>query len=107
MTTIRASCPVCEDANLEMKHTDITVMVCADNQDGSYHFKCPKCQASISRPAISRVVDLLISSGCSLTIWQLPDTTNDPPLTIDDLAELHSQLETISAADLSALLGQP
>ncbi|MDQ1455834.1 MAG: hypothetical protein QOH28_1454, partial [Actinomycetota bacterium] len=42
VTTIRANCPTCGDVQLTAD--DLTVRVCADDERGSYCFRCPDCR---------------------------------------------------------------
>ena len=96
VATIRASCPTCGD--IELTSGDVTVLVCATNNQGSYAFQCPACRLAVSKAADPRVVDLLVSTGVRLSVWQLPaelDEQHDgPPLTTDDLIDFHFALET-------------
>jgi hypothetical protein len=95
VATIRASCPTCGD--IELTSGDVTVLVCATNNQGSYAFQCPTCRLAVSKPAESRVVDLLVSTGVKLSVWQFPAELDEvhegPALTTDDLIEFHFQLE--------------
>ena len=70
MTTIRASCPSCGDVDLTVE--DVSVHVCADDRRGSYSFRCPECHMAVSKPAEPNVVDILVSSGVRMAVWQLP-----------------------------------
>ena len=57
MTTIRATCPSCGDVRL--KASDVVVRVCANDNKGSYCFRCPSCGLRVTKSADSRIVDLL------------------------------------------------
>ena len=57
VTTIRANCPSCGDVQLTAE--DLTVRVCADDERGSYCFRCPDCQGAVAKEASRRIVDLL------------------------------------------------
>lgn len=97
MTTIRANCPSCGDVQLTAE--DLTVRVCADDERGSYCFRCPECQAAVAKDASRRIVDLLVSSGVRMQVWRLPaELTEQPrlgvPLTPDDLLDFHLLLQT-------------
>ncbi|HEX4979934.1 MAG TPA: hypothetical protein VFV35_07710 [Acidimicrobiales bacterium] len=95
MATIRASCPTCGD--VELTSRDVTVQVCATNNQGSYAFRCPDCRVAVSKLAEQRIVDLLVSSGVRLSVWSLPAELDEPrsgaPLNYDDLLELHLLLQ--------------
>jgi len=95
MATIRASCPVCGD--VELTTPDVTVRVCAEDNHGSYHFRCPRCAMTVTKEAEARIVDLLVSSGVRLEVWTLPlellERPVGAPLTHDDLLAFHELLE--------------
>ena len=89
--TIRASCIDCGD--VELTPAEVQVLVCATNSEASYAFRCPVCRLMVSKPTESRVVDVLVSSGVPLRVWQLPaelaEMHTGPSLTWDDLLEFH------------------
>ena len=95
MTTIRASCPTCGDVELTVQ--DVTVRVCAADNSGSYTFRCPSCATMVAKAAEPRIVDLLVSSGVELIVWQLPaelsEARGGEPLTWDDLLDFHDLLK--------------
>jgi hypothetical protein len=94
VATIRASCPTCGD--VELTSSDVTVLVCSTNSVSSYAFQCPTCDVAVTKPAEPRVVDLLVSTGVKLSVWQLPaeleEVHTGPPISYDDLLELHFEL---------------
>ena len=96
VTTIRASCPSCGDVDLTVR--DVQVRVCADDHRGSYTFRCPECRLAVSKPAEPTVVELLVSSGVKMAVWQLPaelaEHRSGPTLNHDDLLEFHELLST-------------
>ena len=91
MTTIRANCPGCGDVQLTAD--DLTVRVCADDERGSYCFRCPDCRRAVAKEASRRIVDLLVSSGVRMQVWKLPAELSEsrigPALTPDDLLDFH------------------
>ncbi len=95
MTTIRATCPSCGDVRL--KASDVVVRVCANDNKGSYCFRCPSCGLRVTKSADSRIVDLLASSGVKMDVWHLPaelaEVHRGPLLTHDDLLEFHELLQ--------------
>src|SRR3954470_9164884 len=96
VATIRASCPTCGD--VELTSRDVSVQVCASNNQGSYAFRCPQCTVAISKLAEQRIVDLLVSSGVRLSVWSLPAELDEPrpsgpALGYDDLLEFHQLLQ--------------
>ncbi|MFI5053686.1 MAG: hypothetical protein ACHQDE_04935 [Acidimicrobiia bacterium] len=96
MTTVRAQCPACGDVQLQIQ--DLTVRVCSDDEvPGAYRFRCPECAQTVNRPASPRIVDLLVSAGAPHERWSWPaelaESRCGPPLTSDDLLDLHALLE--------------
>ena len=95
VATIRASCPTCGD--VELTSRDVTVQVCATNNQGSYAFRCPECRVAVSKLAEQRIVDLLVSSGVRLSVWSLPAELDErhagAPIGYDDLLEFHQLLQ--------------
>jgi hypothetical protein len=95
VTTIRANCPSCGDVQLTAE--DLTVRVCADDERGSYCFRCPDCQQAVAKEASRRIVDLLVSSGVRMQVWRLPAELSEvrigPPLKPDDLLDFHLLLQ--------------
>lgn len=97
MATIRASCPDCGDVELTTR--DVSVRVCAADNHGSYAFRCPHCQLAVSKDAPARIVDLLVSSGVPMTMWELPAELGEQPedgptISHDDILDFHALLET-------------
>jgi len=96
MTTVRAQCPTCHDVQLGID--DLTVRVCADDSSGSYRFMCPTCDQVVDRPASGRIVELLLSAGAHHETWTWPAELGErpagPPLTPDDLLDLHMVLQS-------------
>jgi hypothetical protein len=95
VATIRASCPTCGDVELTTK--DVQVRICSTNNEGAYLFACPDCQMAVTKPADPRIVDLLVSSGVRLSVWQLPaelsEPRSGPPISYDDLLEFHFEFQ--------------
>ncbi len=101
---IRASCPTCGDVELTTR--DVRVLLCSTTYESSYAFQCPSCRVAVAKPAEARVVDVLLASGISLSVWQMPaeldEAKTGQPISYDDLLEFHFQLG--SGADLDTLL---
>lgn len=95
MATIRATCPTCDDVELTTR--DLRVHVCADNNQGSYSFRCPTCRTAVAKKAEPRIIDLLVSSGVRMKVWRLPAELSEvkagPPFIWDDVLELHDLLQ--------------
>ena len=96
MATIRASCPDCGD--VELTTSDIAVRICADDDRGSYAFRCPSCRMAVTKAAEPRIVDLLVTSGVRLDVWHLPaelkEVRTGELFTHDDLLAFHELLES-------------
>ncbi|HLM19319.1 MAG TPA: hypothetical protein VK549_15970 [Acidimicrobiia bacterium] len=96
MTTVRAQCPGCGDVQLHID--DLTVRVChEDDVPSAYRFRCPECDETVHREASPRIVELLVSAGARQEMWRWPAELSElrvgPPLTPDDLLDLHVLLE--------------
>jgi len=76
----------------------LTVRVCADDERGSYCFRCPDCRRAVAKDASRRIVDLLVSSGVRMQVWRLPAELSEhpagPALAPDDLLDFHLLLQT-------------
>lgn len=94
MATIRATCPACGDVDLTVPQ--ISALVCVTTNEGSYAFQCPECRLSVSKPAERRVVDLLVSAGVELAVWEVPAELREPhagpPISYDDLLAFHYEI---------------
>jgi endogenous inhibitor of DNA gyrase (YacG/DUF329 family) len=96
MTTVRAQCPDCGDVSLAI--ADLTVRAYDDGTTRSeYRFECPVCRRPVVRAASERIVDLLLSAGAPCETWTWPaelrERPGGPPLTPDDLLDLHVLLD--------------
>lgn len=78
---------------------DITVRVCVDTNEASYFYRCPECGMVVSRAVHRYLRELLINSGVKVVPWFLPEDLfeqhNGPPLVLDDLIDLHQELESL------------
>jgi hypothetical protein len=95
-TLIRATCSECGD--VEMGTGDLVVRLREDTESGTYVFRCPNCDAPVVRPADRPTINLLVSSGCRLELWQTPAELREPhpvgePFTHDDLIDFHERLD--------------
>jgi hypothetical protein len=96
-TLIRATCSDCGDVELGTR--DLVVRVCGDDGSGTYVFRCPTCDLPVVRPADRPTIDLLVSSGCRLEVWQVPSELVEPrpegaAFTYDDIIDFHDLLES-------------
>lgn len=75
----------------------IRAQLCVTDNRGSYSFSCPSCSSDVSKAAEPGVVDLLVSAGVELTVWERPadadEMRDDPPFTWDDVLTFHEQLD--------------
>ncbi len=95
-TLIRATCSDCGD--VELGTSDLVVRLCEDTESGTYVFRCPNCDTPVVRPADRPTIDLLVSSGCKLELWNIPAELAEgrpigEPFTHDDLIDFHEQLD--------------
>lgn len=95
VATIRASCPTCGD--VELTSVEVKALVCSSTNESSYSFQCPECLGAVVKPADARIIDLLVASGVTLHMWDLPAELDEPkegdPITYDDLLEFHFELQ--------------
>lgn len=93
--SIRATCPSCGDVDLVINQ--IRAQLCVTDNKGSYSFNCPSCTSDVSKPAEAGVVDLLVSAGVELTVWERPsdadEMRDDPAFTWDDVLAFHDALQ--------------
>ncbi|MFP4148340.1 MAG: hypothetical protein ACLFUG_00485 [Nitriliruptoraceae bacterium] len=102
MTRIRATCPTCGEVDLRPDEVVLHVVRAPDGlvADGSeYRFECPSCTGEVAKPADDRIAQLLTTGGVQVaeTAPGLPPhpeaPAGGPPLTPDDLLDLHLSLE--------------
>jgi hypothetical protein len=95
VTTIRANCPTCGDVELTIH--EVTVRVCSADSKGAYSFRCPTCRVVVTKPAESKIVDLLLTAGVAHELWSLPaelfERPDGDPITHDDLLDFHARLQ--------------
>jgi predicted RNA-binding Zn-ribbon protein involved in translation (DUF1610 family) len=95
-TIVKATCPVCGD--VEMEPAELELRVCTTVEASTYHFTCPRCDQIVVKPASDgRIVTLLQSVGVPTVYWELPAELSEPhagpPITMDDLIDLHELLD--------------
>lgn len=102
MTRIRASCPGCGEVDLRPDEVTLRVVRAPDGlvADGSsYRFTCPDCEEMVTKPADERIAQLLSTGGVPVEEAATHDEDlrpphperppSGPPLTPDDLLDLH------------------
>ena len=100
MTIFKATCPTCGE--IDLKPEEFRLRMPVGMGENVYIFICPECAATVSKPADSRVVQLLISAGVrpefvdgSGDVARIdPDSNAMPLFTYDDLLDFHLQLES-------------
>lgn len=95
MGTVRANCPGCGVVALPAK--DVEVHVCDNQKDLSfYRFACPTCRQTVQHHACGVALYRLLSVNTTIIRWKIPaealELHDGPPLTADDLIDLHEQL---------------
>jgi hypothetical protein len=94
-TFIKTTCGDCGD--VELGAGDVTVRLCADTDEGTYVFRCPRCELAAVRAAEPLIVELLVHAGVRLEHWTLPAELSErpggPPLSHDDLIDFHEILQ--------------
>jgi predicted RNA-binding Zn-ribbon protein involved in translation (DUF1610 family) len=98
MTRIRASCPTCGEVDLRPEEVVLHVVRAPDgliSDLSEYRFRCPSCADQVAKPADERIAQLLTTGGVPVaeTPPELPPhpefPSAGPPLTPDDLLDLH------------------
>jgi hypothetical protein len=91
VATIRTTCPLCGD--VEVESADVVVRVCSATDQGSYVFCCPACSDDVTKAAPRRVLDLLVANGVPMTTWDPPaellEVHTGAPISYDDLLSFH------------------
>jgi len=94
-TVIKASCQDCGDVELGVG--DLEVRICAQDDHGTYVFRCPRCRMSVVKPAEPRIIEMLVASGVTLVEWRLPAELFERPggdvISHDDLIDFHRLLQ--------------
>jgi predicted RNA-binding Zn-ribbon protein involved in translation (DUF1610 family) len=102
VTRIRATCPACGEVDLQPDDVVLHIVRAPDGvvADGSeYRFLCPSCTDEVAKPADERIAQLLTTGGVHVAeaAPALPPHPEaplpGPPLTLDDLLDLHLGLE--------------
>ncbi len=102
MTAIRIKCPTCGEVDLSPDELSLYV---PSEDRVTYSFTCPECDRTVERPTTRKTAALLIAAGvepvttsaaATETVLPPEDRSPDPeapPLTLDDLLELHLLLQ--------------
>ncbi len=99
MTRIRATCPDCGEVELLPDDVVLHIVRASDGDVGTgstYRFDCPSCEVGVQKPADDRIAQLLTTGGVPVEEGILdgkpphPEAPpGGPPLTHDDLLDLH------------------
>lgn len=95
---VQAHCVLCGPIRLPARL--VTLNVCDNAMHLSrYQYACPGCKVEVDKEACGHVVEALIGVGARIIRWKLPDEALEPhagpPLTADDLIDLHEQLAAL------------
>lgn len=98
VATVQAHCWAC--GLVRMPSTAIDLRVCGNQRAlSTYGFDCPSCRQRIETPACEHAIAALYSVGVRATVWHVPaealEAHDGPPLSVDDLLDLHEQLAAI------------
>lgn len=104
MTRIRASCPSCGEVDLQPVDVTLRLVRQGDGNvapGSNYRFSCPDCEQLVTKPADDRIAQLLTTGGVPVEGRTEPAQRplhpelppEGPPLTHDDLLDLHLLLE--------------
>jgi predicted RNA-binding Zn-ribbon protein involved in translation (DUF1610 family) len=105
VTRIRASCPSCGEVDLQPVDVTLRLVRRGDGNvapGSNYRFSCPDCEQVVTKPADDRIAQLLTTGGVPV---EHPEPVEErpihpelpaggPPLSHDDLLDLHLLLET-------------
>jgi len=97
MTNIKATCPECGE--VELTSDDIQLRISSEEYGSSYCFECPMCVSEVSKPADSRIIQLLISGGVKAKVEGMVSASPAPAFTYDDLLDFHLELQREDALE--------
>lgn len=101
-TTVKATCNDCGDVSLTVNEVVVRVLTGHEMEEEGhqYRFKCPKCQKINLKQTSFYIVSMLVSAGAKKEVWDLPleliehpQEDSAPPITLDDVIDLHMELE--------------
>ena len=98
MTTIKTSCPVCGDVELD-PGADAPRRLLPQSDWSFYSFNCATCRDEIRKPADNEVVSLLVSGGVVAERWVIPaealEEHDGPAITYDDVLDFALGLDRV------------
>jgi len=96
MTTIRATCPSCNEVELDAD--ELSLFVCPTAPKAFYAFDCPSCHGEVRKAADDHVVNLLMRGGVEPLVWEIPaeglEEHDGAALTYDELLDFVLRLGT-------------
>lgn len=96
MTQIRTTCPTCGE--IDIAPDSVLLYLTPTRDRWFFAFRCPVCGRDVHHPATRKIVAMLVAAGERSSDAPVPaeDRSPDPeapPLTLDDLIELHFLLQ--------------
>lgn len=108
--TVKATCPECGDIRTSIDNVILRILEGSNDTMGEYRFLCPTCKKIVLKPAGASTISLLASSGVrkefynlSLEILERPRDEDAKPISMDDLIDLHLDLEQDEEAWISRM----
>lgn len=104
MTRIKATCPACGEVSLRPTEIELQIVRGTETEvarGSCYRFSCPACTDLVTKPADERIARLLTGGGVPVVVASTGRRSTGhpeappagPPLTHDDLLDLHQLLE--------------
>jgi hypothetical protein len=91
---LAATCTRCGDVELCVDQVEL--LMCSRRALSLYRFTCPICETYVCKRATEAAITLLIQYGVAVTQWLYPPELDEahtgPPITWDDILELHLEL---------------
>jgi predicted RNA-binding Zn-ribbon protein involved in translation (DUF1610 family) len=115
-TTILATCPACGEIRLAPDDVVLTLarqryFTAAREADHVYAFSCPECGTVVRKTASDHVARLLMGAGVMPHVDDVPlealEPKHGPALTLDDLIDLHFEIDDPRWFDRLAECGWP
>lgn len=99
MGIIRALCIDDKCGDVTVSNWRVGLYFNADSGRQHYTFTCPECNMQTARTCDDRIFDLLLEADVEMWIITNPEelyeTRNGPPFCLDDVLELHNELEAM------------
>ncbi len=95
MVRVKSRCCTCGEVALSLE--DILLIEHGDGEGTYYSFICGTCNVAQAYPADSRFIDFMRMNGRDPIVLvepiEIKESSENPPLTWDDLLDLHLQLQ--------------